>query len=869
VNRNPHLKASSTDPTTWASFEETRAAHLTGDFDGIGFVLTTNDPLVGVGLDDVINPETGEIDPWAAEIVDKLASYTEISPSGTGIRIFVKGSLAGLKGRKKGKFEIYDSGRFLTVTGNIYGYGTPRDIEDRQSEIEDLHMRVWPPKPKRAPRKPVEPVNADDVTVIERCRSNKTGAKFNKLWDGDFSDYSSQSEAELALCNFLRFESGDAGQVDRLFRQSGLMREKWDEVHYSDGATYGQHTVDLAMDGEVRKKKGPKPKTHPQAKAAKPKIRPQGTAAPPQQDAKTAGTYADYGNVLYHRKTNMEKHDKKWVEVADDTALCNFTARITRQLTVDDGAETRRELTLEGALETGQPLPTATVGAAQFSSFNWLTDQWGALAIINAGQASKDRLREAIQRFSAADGIENVTTYAHLGWRKMGSEWVYLHAGGGVTADAVVDDLSVTAGDALNAYTLELPDEGRELEALGASLSFLELAPKMITVPLWLSMYRAVMARADFSIYPAGPTGVFKTTLALLVLSHFGRAIAGPDYAPASYEAIGNYLEELAFACKDAPLLVDDYAPQADKRSRDEYQRTAARLMRVQGNRTGRGRLRPDGTRRPQKPPRGLIITTGEDLPKGHSLRTRALVIELQKGDVDKEHLTALQHHAQDGLLVQAMTLFIQWLAGRVDDLPQRLQAGREHYRAYFPSAHGRSTDTCAELMFTADVLEAWLSDYRLSLDRQMVYDTLLEVAGAQAEHQTDQDDTHRFLAYLSAVLSSGHAHLVTHKGFEPNHSSQYGWQSVLYHASTENERWVSTPKGPKIGWLADDGAYLLEPAATFAAVQQLAADSEDTLGITATTLWKRLAEVGLSQSLEPDRNTYKATVEGKRMRCN
>jgi hypothetical protein len=582
-------------------------------------------------------------------------------------------------------------------------------------------------------------------------------------------------------------------------------------------------------------------------------------AAQGEADEKTAGVYAEHHNTLHYRKTRMVKSGNEWTEEVEDVPLCNFTARITRQLTVDDGAETRRELTLEGRLETGQPLPTAAVSAAQFASFGWLTDQWGALAIINAGQANRDRLREAIQRFSAADGIDAVTTYAHLGWR-LASEWTYLHAGGGVTAHGLVDGLSVTPGDALSAYRLELPGEGGELAALRASLAVLDVAPKPVTLPLWLSIYRAVITRTDYTLFLAGRTGAMKTTLAQLVLSHHGRAIASPDYEPASYEATANALEAMAFAAKDAALLIDDYAPQADRRSRDEYQRTAARILRVQGNRTGRGRLRPDGTARPLKPPRGLIITTGEDLPKGHSLRTRALVLELKKGDVDTARLSALQHRARAGLLAQALTLYIRWLAPRMGELPARLQAGREHYREHFPSAHGRTTDTCAELMATADLLALWLEGYELGLDRQMVYDTLLEVAHAQAGHQTDQDDTHRFLAYLNAALSSGRAHLANYDGAPPPDATRYGWQRVDGLGASYLQ-----PRGPKIGWLAQDGALLLEPAAAYAAVQRFAADAEDTLGVTQRSLYKRLAESGITQSPEADRNTYKATVEGQR----
>jgi primase-polymerase (primpol)-like protein len=94
------------------------AAYEIGEpFAGIGFVLTPDDPFAGIDLDHCRDPETGEIEPWASEIVDRFQSYTEISPSGAGIRIFIRGTLPAGKGRHRGRVEVYDRGRFLTVTG--------------------------------------------------------------------------------------------------------------------------------------------------------------------------------------------------------------------------------------------------------------------------------------------------------------------------------------------------------------------------------------------------------------------------------------------------------------------------------------------------------------------------------------------------------------------------------------------------------------------------------------------------------------------------------------------------------------------------------------------------------------------------------
>lgn len=109
-------KASSTDSETWRSFEEAIAAFKTGRYEGIGFVFSTGDPYAGVDLDDCRNPETGELEEWAAKIVQYLEGYAEVSPSDTGVHIIVRGKAPN---KKRGKVEAYSSERYFTITGQV------------------------------------------------------------------------------------------------------------------------------------------------------------------------------------------------------------------------------------------------------------------------------------------------------------------------------------------------------------------------------------------------------------------------------------------------------------------------------------------------------------------------------------------------------------------------------------------------------------------------------------------------------------------------------------------------------------------------------------------------------------------------------
>jgi putative DNA primase/helicase len=109
-------KASSTDPQTWASYPEAVKAYREHGYAGIGLVFSEDDPFCGVDLDGCLNPKTGEIEEWAREIIEELDSYTEVSPSGSGIHVLVRGELPPGRNRK-GRVEIYDRNRYFTVTG--------------------------------------------------------------------------------------------------------------------------------------------------------------------------------------------------------------------------------------------------------------------------------------------------------------------------------------------------------------------------------------------------------------------------------------------------------------------------------------------------------------------------------------------------------------------------------------------------------------------------------------------------------------------------------------------------------------------------------------------------------------------------------
>ncbi len=248
--------ASTMDDRTWTTLEQALEYAATDAADGIGFVFTATDPLVGVDLDDCRDPETGEPLEPAPTIIEQLDSFTEVSPSGTGYHVILKGNLPDGRNRH-GSIEMYDQARFFTVTTDHVD-GTPTSINERQEALEEVHEEfIGSEVSDTADSVDVDPPSAEsrdrsfgleDEDLLEKARSASNGEKFDRLWRGSTAGYDSQSEADMALCCLLAFwTGGDRARMDRLFRQSGLIRGKWDEVHYADGSTYGEKTIERAV----------------------------------------------------------------------------------------------------------------------------------------------------------------------------------------------------------------------------------------------------------------------------------------------------------------------------------------------------------------------------------------------------------------------------------------------------------------------------------------------------------------------------------------------------------------------------------------------------------------------------------------------
>lgn len=246
INPRTGGKAQSNNPDTWTDFDT--ALKASEQHSGIGFMFG-NSPFFGVDIDKA-EPDIREFldggNGIVSEFIHTLRSYAELSPSGKGIHIICRGELPQ-GARRRGNVEMYDSGRFFTVTGNNIGEYTA--VEDCTEAIKPLHEKHLGGTRSEPAQRIVQtaPLPCSVSEVLEAASRAKNGSRFQALYAGNFAEYSSQSEADMAFCNMLAFWTGrNAALMDEIFRNSGLMRDKWDRRQ--SGSTYGALTIRKACE---------------------------------------------------------------------------------------------------------------------------------------------------------------------------------------------------------------------------------------------------------------------------------------------------------------------------------------------------------------------------------------------------------------------------------------------------------------------------------------------------------------------------------------------------------------------------------------------------------------------------------------------
>lgn len=250
VSPKTYHHAKSNEPNDWTDFYNAYLfANSYGHMDGLAFVLTEG--IVFVDIDHSIDDE-GRLSPLAQKLLNEFpGTYAERSCSGHGIHILMKGHLPKdcMKRNDEIGLEMYDTKRFCCITGDVID--GRRTLLDYSGKIEQVAKALMGRKVINPIPKPIygHPTGSDQE-IIERALHSKSGQKFSRLYGGDSAGYPSQSSADLALVSMIAFYTQDPSQIDRIFRSSGLFREKWDSPR--GDSTYGMMTIMASLSNTRR-----------------------------------------------------------------------------------------------------------------------------------------------------------------------------------------------------------------------------------------------------------------------------------------------------------------------------------------------------------------------------------------------------------------------------------------------------------------------------------------------------------------------------------------------------------------------------------------------------------------------------------------
>jgi hypothetical protein len=435
---------------------------------------------------------------------------------------------------------------------------------------------------------------------------------------------------------------------------------------------------------------------------------------------------------------------------------------------------------------------------------------------------------------------------------------MYLTGTGAIGPDGLDDSVTVDLTP-IEGYELpEVTDLTELRNSVRASLALLDVAPEKVMVPLLAAVYRAPLPLPpDCADWLYGPTETFKSELTALCQQHFGPRMHSKAL-PGSWTSTGNDLEMVAYMLDGAVFTVDDYSPDASAADAQKRAATADRLIRGSANRSGRGRLRADGTPRPRKPPRAQVLTSAEDVPPGiESMRNRTFVLTVKGGDVNLEKLTAAQNLARAGAYALAIAGYARSIARRYRDderLPVTLRAAQDGHR---DQAHVAGHPRCANnigslalgwhefLAFARGIGAITVSEQDAYWSR--AWRVLCEVGAEQETYRRATDPVNVYLASLRAVISSKRAHVAARDGGVPENPVRWGWTQV-FAGGEPNWR----PDGELVGWVEGDDLFL-DPDEALKLARQFADAAGQALTTSKTKLHDSLHQKGVLASVETD----------------
>jgi hypothetical protein len=590
--------------------------------------------------------------------------------------------------------------------------------------------------------------------------------------------------------------------------------------------------------------------------------------------------------------------------------LTTFTAKIVREIIIDDGSgELHTQFVVEGKVD--DRTERFQINAAEFSRMQWPLEKLGPSAVIVPGLINAQKAAAAIQLLSGKPAI--LYQISHSGWRLLDGTWRYLHSGtrlGRVSVSGITEAIlnpttnptNENAGNSISINALPLTGRvgrvsdvevhldgglenvylpplapGDDLQALiRKTFDVLDVAPLTVTAPMFCALWRAVLGPVEFGIHYCGPSGSLKTAFLAIGQQFFGPRFSS-NMLPGSWSSTGNALEGLLHDAKDIFVVIDDFAPQGAMNAA-KLNAAAEQVFRAQGNGSGRGRARADGSRRPIRRPRGLVASTGEDMPMGYSLQARMMIPFVDDDSINPEKLSILQAEASSGTYAKVMGQFVDWLAPQYTHLQQAIASDVAFYRdqAKRLNSHRRQVDIVVNLVTGFNFFLKFASATGVISEEDCesrfvtIWEALFKVAQRQNRDLWTADPVERFTSLLRSALVGNLGHMCDSMGREPYNSIAWGWKwypgaSIEDKDGNTIATGTNRPMGECIGWIAGFDVYL-DPETSYRVAKRAVGSGGEPLTVGLGTLKKRLLKHLKSHDLDT-RETYmvRRTLQGTR----
>jgi hypothetical protein len=571
-------------------------------------------------------------------------------------------------------------------------------------------------------------------------------------------------------------------------------------------------------------------------------------------------------------------------DLAAPSGFANFKVRIVREVVRHEAGTTTRHVDVEAVHDDGT-VALATVKAEDFRAMGWVETDLGMKFVLASGRNVADRFQNAIRVNSFQRGVESKHVYTTLGWERVNGQDVYLHAGGAIGAGGKMD-MGVDVSSELGIFRLPDPDPNLLAEAVARVLAIPgHLGPgaeSIAAIVMSLPM-RAVLGPSRTIPHFSGTTGTLKTSTCVVAVRFFAPSLEHSDSMPLSWSATAAGMERNRYVVGDMVLPIDNLIADGEQSHKDLWK--ADWVFNSQGDLTGKGRMRADGSTAPRLDPRSCVISTGEVEPRRRSAAGRSVIVEFRPGLIELANLVRCHDDARAGWYAQAMACYVKHLAygGRLAAARARLRVLTAQYQTEVMAAcqgcHPRHAEAIGEwigaweLFVRFAVAEGALAQDAADACFVQAKAGLIGTLAAQASIQEEGDPGETFLELLKSLLATKRVVLRRTDGSRPGLeiAGACGWEE---RESQHGRIWEPRPGSTEIGWIDDRWVYL-DPNAAHMAVERMARELGRMLG-SQRQVQARLAETGRLGSVHEEKHrdgkrrkfSKHIQVEGSRPRC-